>query len=258
MPHGVCKLCLQMEELQDSHFIPRAMYKYLRTASEKNPNPVVVGRTRESTTSKQVKDFLLCAKCEDLFNKNGENEILKWVWNGKSFPLGDRLAVAVPLSLDPSVTPSFSGVSIGVDTEKFTYFALSVIWRAAVHEWDMPFGGKTNLLNLGAIDDPIRKYLLGTAGFPPEVVVVATACTDPLSIQAFSIPTRVPGYPGTCFAILTLGIYFRVLIGSGITPASREICCAISKARPIFQRDCSQKTSEELAHIIGFSSTGRN
>jgi hypothetical protein len=122
----------------------------------------------------------------------------------------------------------------------------------------MPFGGKTNLLNLGALDDPIRKYLLGTAGFPPEVVVVATACTDPLSIQAFSIPTRVPGYPGTCFAILTLGIYFRVLIGSGITPESREICCAISKARPIFQRDCSQKTSEALAHIIGFSSTGRN
>jgi len=240
-----------MEELQDSHFIPRAMYKYLRTASEKNPNPVVVGRTRESTTSKQVKDFLLCAKCEDLFNKNGENEILKWVWNGKSFPLGDRLAVAVPLSLDPSVTPSFSGTSIGVETEKFAYFALSVIWRAAVHEWDMPFGGKTTLLNLGDSEEPIRKYLLGTAGFPSEVVVVATACTDPLSIQSFSLPSQVIGYPGSCFAIRALGIYFRILIGSNIPPESREICCAMSKARPIFQRDCSQKTSESLARIIG-------
>jgi len=64
-----------------------------------------------------VKDFLLCAKCEDLFNKNGENEILKWVWNGKSFPLGDRLAVAVRC---PSIHRSprrFRGTSIGVDTE---------------------------------------------------------------------------------------------------------------------------------------------
>jgi hypothetical protein len=250
MRYGVCKLCLRKEELRDSHFIPRAMYKYLRTASEKNPNPVVVGRTRAATTSKQVKDYLLCAKCEDLFNKNGENEILKWVWNSKHFPLGDRLAVAVPLSLDPSVTPSFSGTSIGVDTEKFAYFALSLIWRAAVHVWDLPFGGKTTLLNLGAIEEPIRKYLLGTVAFPSEVVVVATACTDPLSIQSFSAPSQVIGFQGTCFAILALGIYFRVLIGSDIPPESRKICCAMSKARLIFQRDCSQKTFGALAQII--------
>jgi hypothetical protein len=239
-----------MEELQDSHLIPRAMYKYLRTTSDINPNPVVVGRTGAVTTSKQVKDYLLCANCEDLFNKNGENEILKWVWNGKRYPLGDRLAVAVPVSLNPSVTPSFSGTSIGVDTEKLAYFALSVIWRAAVHEWNMPFGGKTKLLNLGATEEPIRKYLVRTAGFPSDAVVVATACTDPLSIQSFSVPSQVIGHQGTCFAILALGIYFRVLIGSDIPPESREICCAMSKARLIFQRDCSQKTSAALAQIM--------
>lgn len=238
-----------MEELQDSHFIPRAMYKYLRTSSEKNPNPMVVGRTKAATTSKQVKDYLLCAKCEDLFNKNGENEILKWVWNSKSFPLGDRLSVAVPLRLDMGA-PAFSGVAIGVDNEKLAYFALSLLWRAAVHEWEMPFGGKTTLLNLGATEESIRKYLLGTAGFPSEVVVVATACTDPLSIQSFSVPSQVLGYPGTCFAILALGIYFRVPIGSDIPAKIREICCAMSKALLIFQRDCSQKTSGALAQII--------
>ena len=252
MRRGKCKLCLRMKELQDSHFIPRAMYKYLRTASEKNPNPVVVGRTRAATTSKQLKDHLLCAECEDLFNKNGENEILKWVWNGKHFPLGDRLSVAVPLYTDP-VTARFSGTSISVDTGKLAYFALSVIWRAAIHEWDLPFDGKTTLLNLGAVEEPIRKYLLGTAGFPSEVVVVATACTDSLSIQSFFIPSRVIGYPGTCFAVLALGIYFRVLIGSDIPPEIREICCAMSKARPIFQRECGQKTSGALAQIIANS-----
>jgi hypothetical protein len=239
-----------MEELQDSHFIPRAMYKYLRTTSEKNPNPLGFARTGRATTSKQVKDYLLCAKCEDLFNKNGESGILKWVWNGKRFPLGDRLSVAVPLFPGWSDTRSFSGAAIGVDTEKLAYFALSVIWRAAVHEWEIPFGGKTALLNLGAVEEPIRKYLLGTTGFPTEAVVVTTACTDPLSIQSFSIPSQVRGYPGTCFAILALGIYFRVLIGSDIPTTSREICCAMSKERRIFQRDCSQKTSKSLSQII--------
>jgi hypothetical protein len=100
------------------------------------------------------------------------------------------------------------------------------------------------------MEEPIRKYLLGTAGFPSEVVVVVTACTDPLSIQSFSVPSQVIGHPGTCFAILALGIYFRVLIGSDIPPESREICCAMSKARLILQRGCSQKTSGALAQMI--------
>jgi len=251
MRNGICKLCLKMKELQESHFIPRAMYKYLRTTSERNPNPVVVDRTRTATTSKQVKDYLLCTKCEDLFNKNGEKEILKWVWNGKRFPLGDRLSVAITVDTN-SVNAPFSGTSLGIDTEKLAYFALSVLWRGAVHEWNMPNGGKTTLLNLGAIEELIRKYLLGTAGFPSEVVVVTTACTDPLSIQSFSLPSQVIGYPGSCFAIRALGIHFRILIGSNIPPESREICCAMSKARPIFQRDCCQKTSESLARIVGF------
>jgi len=122
MPHGVCKLCLQMEGTPGQPLHPKGNVQISPNSLGEKPKSRGGRRTRESTTSKQVKDFLLCAKCEDLFNKNGENEILKWVWNGKSFPLGDRLAVAVPLSLDPSVTPSFSGTSIGVDTEKICVF----------------------------------------------------------------------------------------------------------------------------------------
>lgn len=247
---GICKLCLQTRELQDSHFIPSAMYKYLRDPSEKNPNPVVVDRKAGATTSKQVKDFLLCAKCEDIFNRNGEKEMLKWVWNGKSFPLGDRLSVA--LSLSPYTicdTAAFSGTAIGIDTEKFAYFALSVIWRAAVHQWNTPFGGETNLIILNAFEEPIRKYLLGTAGFPADVVVIATVCTDLLSIRGFYIPSQVSEIPGICFAMLMLGVNFRVFIGRDMPPKRRDICCVNSAARLIFRRDCSQKTVEAFDQI---------
>ena len=93
---GVCKLCLATKDLQNSHFIPAAMYKYVRDPdpTKKNRNPVLVTAKATTTTSKQVSDYVLCAGYEDLFNKNGENWMLKQVWNGKRFPLGDRLRVA--------------------------------------------------------------------------------------------------------------------------------------------------------------------
>ena len=40
-------------------------------------------------------DYIQSATCEELFNKNGENWMLKQVWNGKRFPLRDRLNVAL-------------------------------------------------------------------------------------------------------------------------------------------------------------------
>jgi hypothetical protein len=249
MREGMCKLCLQMKDIQDSHFIPRAMYKHLREPLQKNSNPVVVGRRMTATTSKQLKDYLLCAECEDLFNKNGENEVLKWVWNGKSFPLGDRLRLALPSHPSPGA-PAFSGTAVGVDTERLAYFALSVLWRAAVHQWEMPFGGKTTVLDLGAVEEPIRKFLLGIADFPAQAVIVATACIDPFSAQTFYIPSRVIGVPETRFAMLTLGVHFTAFIGSDIPPSMREICCAKSTERLIFQRNCSEKTLEAFSQIM--------
>jgi hypothetical protein len=77
MPIGICKLCLQSKQLQDSHLVPRAMYNYVRTPTQRNPNPVVVGRNITATTSKQVSDYVLCSDCEQLFNRNGENWMLR-------------------------------------------------------------------------------------------------------------------------------------------------------------------------------------
>ncbi len=85
MPIGNCKLCLMQKDLQDSHLLPAAMYKYIRVPLKRNPNPVIVGRKVTATSSRQVTDYLLCAECEELFNKNGEGETLRWVWNGKTF-----------------------------------------------------------------------------------------------------------------------------------------------------------------------------
>jgi hypothetical protein len=248
MPQGICKLCLQTKILQDSHFIPAAMYKYIRATSLKNPNPVVVGRERTITTSEQVRDYLLCGECEDRFNKNGEKEVLKWACKGNHFPLGNRLAVAMQHHQRGEVL-AFSGSGIGVNTDKFAYFALSVIWRAAVHEWDTPWG-KTTVINLGQGEEPVRQYLVGMTGMPAEAAVVLTVCTDIYSQGAFFMPSPVTNFPGMCFVFLTLGLHFMVYIGRHAGRILQDVCCARSRIRAIYQRDCSEKTIDAYRNLV--------
>lgn len=116
LPQGTCKLCHQTKDLRDSDFIPAAMYKYIRATSLKNPNPVVVGPGRTIRTSEQVRDYLLCAECEDRFNKNGEQEVLKWACKRDRFPLEDRFAVALAHH-QMGAASAFSGSAIGVNTD---------------------------------------------------------------------------------------------------------------------------------------------
>src|SRR2546422_6754097 len=72
---GTCALCRQPSELQDSHLLPRAIYRDLRMPDLPNPNPIIGVPTETGPRQEQVKTPLLCADCEARFNRNGE----KWV-----------------------------------------------------------------------------------------------------------------------------------------------------------------------------------
>jgi hypothetical protein len=247
---GVCKLCLQTKALQKSHFIPAAMYKRLLDpdVTKKDRNPVVVAPRVTATSSKQVRDYVLCVDCEGLFNKNGENWMMQQVWNGKRFPLDERLGVALP-QYTVGNRRAFSGRAMGVNTAELGYFALSVTWRGAVHQWDA-FGGKTTVLKLGAAEEPIRKFLLGEALFPSDVVILATVCTDRHSQKIFSLPRQTSKIPVTEFMMLALGVQLVVFTGAVIPSVLREKCCVTSTANLIFQSDCGGESLGLFSEIM--------
>jgi hypothetical protein len=254
MPVGVCRLCLKTRPLLRSHLIPAAMYKYILDPSETNDNPVAIGRKITSSTSRQIRDHLLCAECEDLFNKNGEGWVSGQVWNGKSFPLRDRLKLALHMYESPSMTV-FSALSVGIDTDKLAYFALSVIWRAGAHTWRLPFGGQTTRLNLGESEGSLRKYLLGETGFPTDVSVLVHVCTDYPSTGMFYTPSESQVEPNPQvkqFRFQTLGLNFMVFVGN-IPPTVRQYCCVASPSKVIFRRDCSDKTEQAFAQLMATS-----
>jgi hypothetical protein len=192
--------------------------------------------------------YLLCPNCESRFSAHGENWIARQVYNGRNFPLLDRLNVAVPLHATPHLQ-IFSGADVGIDTDKLAYFALSMVWRASAHKWLMP-DGKTTSIDLGAFQEPIRRFLLGETEFPTHVVVVVTACTDWVSQQTVFPPSAVPENPHTVFSSLVRGIGFRVLVGSDLPPEIREACCFASAKKHIFAANNEDKSAHAWFHLF--------
>src|SRR5260370_42473280 len=102
MPIGICKLCLQTKELQNSHYLPKGAYRVNRAPALKNPDPVVLSNDELRQSSAQLSDYLLCSDCEQKFSKNGES----WVLNniprnyGERFPMLDALKTKTPIFED--------------------------------------------------------------------------------------------------------------------------------------------------------------
>jgi hypothetical protein len=227
-----------MQNLLKSHFLPAALWEGARTPGVKNPNPVTVTKRTSQTSSTQMKTYLLCGQCERRFNENGERVALRWIApkaiKRGSFPIGDRLNLALPRHSTP-VLAWYWASAVGISTEKLAYFALSILWRGAVHSWPLPDGsGLTSRMDLGEYQEPIREYLLGSAPFPDDVVVVLTVCTDWVSRNIVTTPTHVSSSPYNKYYLQTQGLHFSILMGSNLTPEIRQLCCVSSNNKWIF------------------------
>jgi hypothetical protein len=215
MIEGMCKLCLETKPLRESHFIPAALYPRARKPSFASRNRRLVALDSQD---KHIKDYVLCFDCEQRFDRNGESEVLYWVSpKSKTFRLGERLKVALPRDYDPSDPDQsinrYSGTDIGVDTDKFAYFAISVVWRGAAHDWVLPDGGVRPHDALGGFVEPMRLYLLGQAPFPPDTSVIVIVGSDDESRKVWTVPGVHVEANCLNFRFHTFGILFRVLMG---------------------------------------------
>jgi hypothetical protein len=132
--------------------------------------------------------------------------------------------------------------------DAFAYFALSIVWRAAVHEWALPDGSRTAPLDLGPKQESIRLYLLERAGFPDAIVTV-TVCTDSFSRQHWVTPMVSLDPPCRSFPFIALGVVFRVWVGPGIPRRLRELCCRTEPQHPILSTFCDDQTARVLSGL---------
>jgi hypothetical protein len=237
MPTGQCRLCLETKALRDSHLIPAAFYRLLRTPGKKNPNPIVVNPNFQGRTSEQVRGRLLCGTCEDRFNLAGEDWVLRNCWRSRTqFRLRGALLAATPIRSNPPYE-GFAGASIpGVDVDKLAYFAASIFWRGCLHGWRGARGHVQDPLMLGRYAHELRLFLLGERGFPADVVLV-TALGVSMEVARTGVvihpwtKERHPhmGYEHHRFVVP--GICIDMFTGHGIPTHWHELCIVHSPNR---------------------------
>jgi hypothetical protein len=219
-PIDKCKLCGLVTELCDSHYLPKRLYAFLRAAQLKNPNPVmeVAGELRQ--ISIQYRGYAFCKKCEDLFSKHGEQWVLANIPHDydAAFPLQDAINQLKPVFKGNDLVLCNVNAASAFDIKQLVYFGMSIFGRGAVHEWKTTTGLIAPTVTLGALGEPIRKFLLVEGPLPDDTKVVLTVDVWPYKkIHQVAYP---PGeaHLQECqrYWFYIPGLFFSVYLGGNI------------------------------------------
>jgi hypothetical protein len=232
---GICKLCLLEKDLQDSHFVGKAVYKRLREPSLRNPNPVTITSNEARQSSIQVRDYAFCFDCEQIFNQRGESFIHSQIATTAGFPL---------LSLFAGQTPEFAelgykvfeGTRIpGLDTEALLHYGAGIFFKAAAHKWD--FDGTPYDIDLGKHTEALRKFVKDGVPLPPDIVIgLAIASTPPKFLGCFP-PVQMNDTECVKYKFYVSGILYTLMLGDTIPTASQKGSFSVTPTRVLFMMD---------------------
>ncbi|MEE4074175.1 hypothetical protein V2I49_02375 [Pseudomonas viridiflava] len=209
-----CALFRLEKNLKNSHLIPTSAYAHLRCDTNFGVQQSVKLNLLNKTavqTDVQVKQYLLCGDCEDLFSKHGER-IIGTLWATQSgFPLFEMLSNKAPrIKAGPMWVYNSSAVD-SATLKALRYFAFSVFWRTHVWDWmheKDPYGKALG----DKYAEKIRLFLLSGTEFEDYALMIEVN-SDENSRAMFSFPAvnRVDGAWYHSFVIL--GIRFILVVG---------------------------------------------
>ena len=191
---GICQLCLETRELQDSHLSPKALYKYvMRARTPHDAAPVMIDYEEGNAVQRnqQARQHLLCADCEERLSKCGENYVHKncCVEEGK-FPLRETLE-----RINPSKVSNgrrmwlINQLNEQIDVTALKHYACGYLWKYSIA--DACTGGwgayKGKLGDHYA--EQFRLFLLGEAEFPKNAHLNVYIDFDEPSWTPVSAPT---------------------------------------------------------------------
>lgn len=262
MPLGTCKLCLQENrDLQNSHLMPKALYKMLLSPGDVNRHPVIVTAHLSVRSSHQVKAALLCRNCEQLLSANGEDWVMKHVCRGNDFPLLDTLRQVPCDAAKDGIEVYSCARRADIDIRSLAHFAVGILWKAAVHDWKLVGGPSPTRIQLGTYSEVLRRYLVGLTTFPGDFALSVTTCTDFYSQQAVFDPAIAKSgaeAPYRQFFFLARGVRFDMFLGDSIPLRIRRNCLVTSPARYIFVGSNEDSTVEVFAGLQATTKVAKN
>jgi len=232
---GQCRLCLRENQvLMQSHCLGKGLYRLNRQTGQ----ALMLTPKLILPTDRQLWAHLLCRDCEQQFSSMGEDAAMRLVQRESSFSLLDRLRLSWP-EVENRTTQVYSGKLAGIETGKLAYYALSVMWRAAVRRWNT-LKDQTTGISLGIYEEPIRAYLAGDSDFPKDVAVALTVCMDVVSRNIVIAPW-MSHYDWHPLCLLARGVWFRAFMHPRLPQAVRALCCVNGPRNPIFVENCESE-----------------
>lgn len=208
---GECSLCGEMRALIDSHLIPKSAYKHVR-GEGKAKSPIKIDGVNKAAfqTDEQIKQYLLCGGCEDLFNKFGEKVVSSLWRTKKGFPLLEKLQTAKALAVGEEFTIYASDAISQKEFNALRYFAFSVFWRAQV--WKCEHGESMLRHRMSAsYEKKLRRFLLQREE-PKSVYLMMMVNTFDELNGLISFPYR-QGQDLNIYSFMILGLKFCMFLG---------------------------------------------
>jgi hypothetical protein len=236
-PVDICKMCLNVKQLQDSHLLPASVYKKLRRvhlsdADNPNPDPIAVTFRKARQTSKQTTDYLLCSDCEGILDRMGEKHVLPLLATEVGFPLYDLLKRIPPEIEEPDLVIYSCAKMPSLDCEKLAHFATGIFWKTAIHAWRS--GASTVKIDLQGHEENLREYLLGAKPFPDEVALILRIAPPNLPLLSAVTPITVRNANFDMHWFYVPGITFSLHVGKQAALEFREGCFVHNPGRPVF------------------------
>jgi hypothetical protein len=233
---GTCRLCRRTAPLCDSHLVPAALYRLLRSTTVTPREPLLITSGVTMTTSRQMSAYLLCIDCEDRFRTRGENWVLRHCYRGKGrFRLRELVVESTPL--DTGVVGTFYSAKSNpkIDARMLTYFAASVFWRAAVHRWK--YLNVPASITLGVYEEQFRMYLLDEAQFPKAAAMWVWVSSYKEPSRALSTPHSARQLNCHLHSFDIPGMRFTLVVGQAIPDWARFLCVLNGQDQPVLVSD---------------------
>jgi hypothetical protein len=235
MQHRMCKLCLLEKDLQDSHFVGKAVYKRLMEPSLDNPHPVIVTSDYAKQSTTQVRDFVFCFDCEQTFNHRGEAWMHRRIATTAEFPLLDLFAQQTPLFAEEGYK-LYDGTRIpNLDCAALLHYGAGIFFKAAAHVWDcegLPYG-----IDLGAHTESLRKFVLDGVDLPPDLVIGLSLASTPPRFLGFFPPVAMDDPECLKYKFYVSGVLYTLMVGNDIPMASRQHSFSLKGSKLIFLMD---------------------
>ncbi len=253
MKPGTCPLCkAEAIELQDSHILPKGVYKGMRKRAETvtgktggNPNPVHFLPGAVVQSSMQRKCHLLCRSCEQLLSRNGEHWTLSQILQSDgSFPLRERVLEQPPVVGDPpDGMMVYSTKRLEVDHDALSHFAVGIVWKMQHY---CKRGGEGNVRLGTKYEEVFRRYLLGEVGFPDDALLLIVFTSGSL------LDTALPPYTfkvGMDYQhrFVVPGLAITLMVGRGVPSESSTMCFARDEEHPIMT---SKRANESILALF--------